>query len=246
MKPVLIQYHLDLLIRLIDTTTGSLIAQRNVRLYSNGKLLKPINKGTGTYILYNTGRSDFMMKACVQGYEEQEIGIEYKSLDERQPFLTLYLIPSRSHADALAMNSLEGILAGITKLEAVPLGAEICRYKEFDARKRILTVFNPHNRSLEDVHYAIVNQERLTYEHVMVVRNISINTLKLDRIPEIQNGTDFAVNRIIFGSTGLEGRYLLRVRNDSSQLTYLIRYIVKDCERFKYIDFNQPDTMFLT
>jgi hypothetical protein len=246
MKPVLIQYHLDLLINLVDTTTGSLIEQRNVRLYHGDELLKAINKGTGTYILYNTGRKDFVLKACVQGYEEQVTGIEYKSLDERQPFLTLYLIPSRSHADALSMCTLEGNLPGIVELEAVALGAQICEYKEFDARKKILTVINPHKRSLEAVHYAIVNQKEMTYEHVTVVRNITVNTLKLDRIPKIQNGADITVNRIIFGSTDPQGRYLFKARNDSSQLKYLIRYLVKDSERFKCVDFNQPDTMMLT
>ena len=58
MDASVIHQKLDLLIRLIDTTTGAVVEEKNVRFFKDGEAVRPIRRGSGNYVFLNTGRKD--------------------------------------------------------------------------------------------------------------------------------------------------------------------------------------------
>ena len=66
-----IEYKLDLIVRLVDTTTGELISERQVLFLEEGNVLLLLERGTGTYILLNHGTKDTKIELRVTGYEPE-------------------------------------------------------------------------------------------------------------------------------------------------------------------------------
>ena len=70
MEAFVIKARLDLLVSLVDTTTGATVNERNVSFLRDGQPVRPEYRGNGTYVFINTGREDFLMQIKVYGYEE--------------------------------------------------------------------------------------------------------------------------------------------------------------------------------
>ena len=58
MDASVISFQLDLLVRLIDTTTGAELEEQNVRFYRDEKQVRPVPRGSGNYVFMNCGRED--------------------------------------------------------------------------------------------------------------------------------------------------------------------------------------------
>ena len=53
-----IHYKLDLIVRLVDTTTGKAIGQRQVTFQNEEQVIPFLRRDEGLYILLNRGRND--------------------------------------------------------------------------------------------------------------------------------------------------------------------------------------------
>ena len=51
-----ISYKLDLIVRLVDTTTGRMVSQRQVIFKSDGQIVPFLRRDEGVYVLLNHGR----------------------------------------------------------------------------------------------------------------------------------------------------------------------------------------------
>ena len=67
MNASVIRFRLDLLVRLIDTTTGGSVEERNVRFFRDGKVVRPATRGGGNYVFLNCGRMDTIPSGCPYG-----------------------------------------------------------------------------------------------------------------------------------------------------------------------------------
>ena len=114
-----IRAKLDLLIRLVDTTTGAAVDERNVGFMRNGEPVRPDGRGNGIYLMINTGREDFLMQVKVYGYEDMSLKISYAELDARLPEVTVFLIPSEDTLRGGGVLSFSGILPFLEAIEAV-------------------------------------------------------------------------------------------------------------------------------
>ncbi len=56
-----VRYKLDLIVNLLDTTTGIPISQKEVMFRSDGQIVSMLNREEGTYILLNHGRMDMVL-----------------------------------------------------------------------------------------------------------------------------------------------------------------------------------------
>lgn len=239
MTPTLIVHRLDLILRLLDTTTGREISATEVSLFRDGKPLHPLEKERGTLIFPGLGREDFVLGLRSKYFESFSLPIRYSELDEKTPTVELHLIPSDVSVSPMRCLTLSGRLPGIRELTAVRAGDTSCLIREFDERKKLMTVFNPHNLELGRTHYALVNPEKGSYERFCIAKRVDDKTLKLDRVIKSEFGSNWPVCPVLFGQTNEEGDYLLRVRDDSSKAKWLIRYMLGEEERFCCVDMSQ-------
>lgn len=240
MEKTEIRYTLDLLVRLVDTTTGKVITERDVRFWRNGEAAQPAQRGDGNYIFLNTGREDCTLDVRVYDFEEAHVTIRYEELDAFLPAKDVFLIPSENTAKGEKLLTLSGRLPGLEAIEAVRLGRSFCTVKSFDARKRIMNLFKANGPGMEEIRYGLIHAETMTFEAFQVEKVISPTALKLKEPLKEEFRENAPVARIVYGQYAPDGTYLLRVRDDGTGRKYLVRYVISGVEQFRVEDFENP------
>ena len=241
MEKTEIRYTLDLLVRLIDTTTGTVVTERDVHFRKNGRAVQPVQRGNGNYVFLNTGREDCDLEVEVFDFETAKAKIRYGELDNFLPIKDVFLIPSENTAKGEAVLSLTGHLSGLEAIEAVRLGRSYCSVKNFDARKRIMNLFRANGPGMEETGYGLIHADSMTFEAFDVEKVISPVSLKLKAPLQEEFRENAPIARIVHGRADAQGNYLLRVRNDGTNLKYLVRYVVSGTPQFQVVDFQQPE-----
>ncbi|MCC8162376.1 MAG: hypothetical protein LIO86_04195 [Lachnospiraceae bacterium] len=234
-----IRHSLDLLVRLIDTTTGLTVEERNVRFWKDDRPVRPIPRGSGNYVFLNCGRADGELRVSVYGYEPYRMTIRYEGLDSRMPTKEAFLIPSESASGGQPVITFSGKLPGITEIQAVSPGHAGCCISGFDERKRIMKLFKTHRLGMDDIFYGLVHPQQQTYEPFEVVKELQDGSVKISRPLAEAFTVNAPVARIVFGSVSEDGSYLLRVRDDAENLVYLVRYVAEGKAAFRTVDFHR-------
>ena len=150
------------------------------------------------------------------------------------PIHEIYLIPL-DHPIKENVLTLRGNLSGIEEIEAVSLMDVNCCIKEFDAKKRIMTVLNQKNLRFHHVHYGLINRDKTAFEHFEVEHELSIQQIKCKNVLEHPFMINQPIVRVVFGQTKENGDYLLKlVKEEPAQ--YLIRYVVNGEVFFQKVD----------
>ncbi len=239
MAVAVINHRLDLALRIIDTTTGKPVAGNELKLSRDGKPLNPMEKERGTLIFPELGRSDFTLTVSSRNYEQTIIPISYSELDEKLPLMELQLIPTSSNIIPVPCLTLEGCMPGITELTAVKMGASSCLIREFEPRKRLATIFNPHKLELDRTHYALVDPDKLCYERFRIEKRVSDSSIRLDHLLETEFGNYFPICPVVFGKTAEDGSYCLRVRDDAKNVKWLIGYKIGQEHHYICLDLKE-------
>lgn len=241
MKASVIHHSLDLLIRLIDTTTGFEIEEKDVHFYEDDKELFPRRKGLGMYIFINQPRFDFECKIKVYGYEPAAVKICYEDMDSMIPIREIFLIPSENGSRGEPVISFTGRLPGISAIEAVGLENTGISISEFDERKRIMKLFRTRQQNTENLYYGLVHMESQTYEKLEVEKTLPGPALKIKEPLKEKFSINSPIARVIFGSADQDGNYLIRVRDNREDLRFIVRYIVNGEVRFRTVNFKSPE-----
>lgn len=235
---MVITHRLDLALRLIDTTTGIPVSGRGADIRVDGKLAARMEKPDGILVFQNIGKTAYTLSIRITGYEPCMLFIDASTLDPVMPLLEQHLIPGRGYSGGPTL-TLEGTLPGIEQLSAVKIGISTCQIREFDPRKKLLTVFNPHKLELDRLHYALVDQDAGTFEPFTIVKRISEQTFKLDRVLETQFRSHFPISPVVLGMVEPDGQYRLRVRDDTQTACWLTRYVANGQIHFHSVDFRR-------
>jgi len=233
---------LDLQLRLIDTSTGRAVTRGPIELFRDGKPLE-YSVRDESLLLIDSGREDFELRIRAFGYEEKCLSIRYAELDVKMPSVEPHLIPNGR--DGRAVYTLEGEMPGLVAIDAVRMGDTPALMREFDERKKIMKVFNPHRLEMSNVFYGIVDPNEGTYEAIEIKKRISDSEYKLSRKLEKSFGNNSPVTRLAFGRVDEKGRYLLRVRDDTREPKWLVRCTADGKEAFYPVDFKRPETLVL-
>lgn len=244
MADVNIRYQLDLLLRLLDATTGTEIQERDVRFQQKGQAVHMISKGGGIYLCINRKRENFFLQVNIYGYEEKTILINFALLDESIPLMDIYMIPKET-ISGIAVLTFQGMLQGISEIQAVSYGSSHVFIQEYDERKKIVSLFNPHKLELEHTDYGIIHGEQEDYENIQIEKHISSIAIKITEGLKEEFQVNSPIERVIFGSVDLDGNYLLRVRDEGSKLLYLVKYKVNGEFRCQKIDFHNLEQVQL-
>lgn len=236
MRLVVIKHSLDLDLRLLDTATGQPVPPPSVVLYRDGKLVHPMLKPSGHFILMGQGRQNFMLTVQVEGYLPQTLPVDYATMDTILPHITTQLVPDRLHGPGYPMLELGGNKKGLLAVLGVPLNAMDCFMQSYDAKRRVITISNSNQRNFDRQHFARLDAKLTCFEPFFVVRSLSM--LQLEVRDELQ--TDFStlcpVAPICFGAVMSNGDYWFRVRDEGNNPRWLIRYQTTDGEYFENVD----------
>lgn len=234
-----IRYSVDLILRPVDTVSGISIAGGGLQVFRDGRLIHPMNKD-GNLILMGEGRKNFSLSVSKQGYLPQKIDVCYDDLDQNLPILEFHMIPDETYDRENRFLKIEGVLPGLSELDAVWTADTSCMIREFDARKKILTVFNPHRLALTKVFYAVVNPDAGTYEMLKIEKQLSTTQFKISGQLKTKFSAHFPISRKVVGMVKKDGSYLLYVANQGGDPHWIVRCVADGQEWFQTVDFEHP------
>ena len=240
MEKILVFTHrLDLALRLVDTTSGRNVSGRNVTVLADGEPIRFSEKQDQVLVFQNLGKRKFRMKILSPAFEEAETEVDLDALGRGLPLLEIHLVPSEQYPGGATFFTLQGLLPGIGELAAVRVGDKACLMREFDPRKRLAKVFNPHHLALDRVYYALLDPDRGIYEPFRILRLVDDQTLKVDRILEMSFKNYFPVTPEVLGKTRPDGSYCLRLRDEGQDARWVIRWKINGENRFRMVNFRE-------
>lgn len=231
-------HSLDLALRLVDTTSGADIPGRSMEIRLDGKQIRGMEKG-GVLIFQNLPARKFQLELRSPHFEPEARTVDLDALPKSLPLLELHMIPSSGYPGGVEFLTLEGIQSGISALSAVRAGDNACMIREFEPRKRLMKLFNPHHLSLDRMFYGLVDPDSGTYEPLHILSMPNDETAKLDRPLETEFRNYFPVTPMVLGTCAPDGRYCLRVRDDGVQACWIVRWEVDGKAHFQTVDFRQ-------
>ena len=234
-----IRHKLDLALQLINAVNGKGIEEYNAKFLTRHPGLKVISKPGGMYLFLNIAREEFEMEIHVYGYEPKKVQIRFPGEEENMPIREVYLLPLETLAKDEIL-TLRGNLPGIEEMEAVSLNDRNCCIKEFDAKRRIMSVLNQRNIRFHHTHYGLINREKTQYEHFQVEKEIS----PLEIICKEKLEKDFSINqpivRVVFGQVDEDGNYVLKVAKEENT-QYLVRYVLEGKVFYQRVNFQDGE-----
>ena len=242
--PALIQHSASLVCQLFDATSGAPVMDIP-RFLADGVLQSPISKPSGHHVFLEPLPDTFVLETRVLGYEPDFMTVTRGEKDSALEFITVDLIPNPTFNRSPPCLTLEGRMKGINGIDAVRFSENTCLFREFDERKRVMTILNPHHLELHRTRYAVANPETQSYEPFVIVKRISDTAFKIDKPLEGEHAGNCPVSPVIPGAVGGDGNFLLRVRDVYSDLRYIVRWQREGKTGFKLIDFHEPETMRL-
>jgi len=130
-----IRRKLDLVLHLIDTTTGYAVEEALIQFKTDRDDIRFMSRGNGTYILINTGRENFLMQIAVKGYEEIEVEINYEELDEVTPLKLVFLIPSEKSPISENMLYMRGNLPNLRSVSLIETDKVLATTNSYEQKK---------------------------------------------------------------------------------------------------------------
>ena len=241
-KTLVFTHRLELALRLVDTTSGRNISTRDVTVLIDGETVRPGEKADGVLVFQGLGKRAFRMTITSPAFETAETAVDLDALGKGLPLLEVHMVPGARYPGGAEFWTLCGVMEGIESLSAVRVGENACLIREFDPRRRMATVFNPHALALDRVRYALVDPDRGAFEPFRIERLVDRQTIKTDRVLEMPYKNYFPITPEICGVTREDGSFCLRVRDDAAEAKWLVRWEKDGEEHFKTVDFKAAET----
>lgn len=236
MADATIIHRLDLTLSLIDTTTGKAIRSDRILIQdSNGATLSAIQKQDGIFLFLGIGREDRTLHIEAQGYEPTDLVIEYQRLSPQYPLVVEQLIPTLRHYRPLPCKQVSGNWPGIRSITAVRLGERFCIAREWEERRRKLTLYNPHRKDFENLHYALLDLDTARFEEFVVTEQLDSNTVRVDHPFAIKVRNDLPICPVVFGRASPDGEYVIRFREPADQEQWMLHISTGTEEYFETI-----------
>ena len=237
-KTLVFTHRLELALRLVDTTSGRNISGRDVEVYADEKQIHFQEKNDLILVFQGFEKRNFCLKIRSRIYEAAQQKVDLDQLNPNMPLLELHLLPSKDYPGETEFLSVEGVLPGIRELSAVRMGDNTCLIREFDPRRKLVKIFNPHRLSLDRVRYALMDPDNNLYEPFRIARQVDDQTIKIDRGLEMSFRNYFTITPQVVGLTKPDGTYCLRMRDDGEEAKWLVRWGTEEEAQFRVIDFR--------
>lgn len=228
-----VHYKLDLIVRLVDTTTGRKVEQKQVVFKSSGQMLPFLQRDDGVYILLNKGRNNMVLEISAIGYLPIKLEIRYEELSETFPEVEVPMIPEISPKGFVEMLTVEGQYEGLTSIAAVSLKKQHGIVAGYQEKKQVLKLF--YSKQLEENSYAVIHEQQQEFEEFRIKRRLDKLSVQLVSPLEAACRPETKIARIVRGIVDADGRYLLRILEDGGGTEYLVRYVVNGKASFKRV-----------
>jgi hypothetical protein len=237
-KAAVVNHRLDLAVRLIDTVAGFTVRSA-VSAEIAGKTVNPRITPDGNILFIGSGQQpeDFQLTLKARGYEPKVLDVKFAEMNPNMPYIETYVIPGNRYMPGFQCISFQGKMPGITGIDAVKIMDSVCRIEDIDSKNAVFTVSNPHSLCLDNVFYAAVNDDFSGYTPLEITEVISSKRFKVRNVPEHVRLKSIVMPRVM-GKTE-SGKYLLRLRQETADTVWLVRFVTKKSVTFRKMSAQQ-------
>ncbi|MDR2132011.1 MAG: hypothetical protein LBP30_01555 [Clostridiales Family XIII bacterium] len=242
--PSVITHKLALALRFSDAIDGRII-ENDIQCSIDGKQRRPAPKSGGyfAFLTEDLPEESFDLEVRASGYVPTKKRVLLEAPGIGPPLLNIELIPEENPLLNVNFDTISGKREGLAALDAVRQGENSCFVGSFDARKRRLSVYNPHRLELNRVRYALVDPNGLSYEPFVIEERVAGGAFRIDHPFIASVSEDRPIAPLIGGEVRTDGTYLLRVRNEGADKRWIVRFAEAEGDRFELVDFDNPETL---
>ena len=198
-----IHYKLDLIVRLVDTTTGRRIEQRQVIFQNEEQIIPFLRRDEGLYVLLNRGRGDMDLKIQVTGFLPACVKVRYAELSENFPEIEAAMIPEISTSGFIDMLTLEGHCPGMESIAAVSLKKAYGAVDSYQEKKQTLRLY--YTKPLEEMSYAVIHEQQQEFEEFRIKKRLDKLSVKLAEPLQTACRPEEKIVRIVRGMVDRSG-----------------------------------------
>ena len=156
----------------------------------------------------------------------------------------VFLIPSEKNRRGGEVLGVYGRLSGLVSIDAVILTRPLCMFRECTEKRGvhmmgIFPAVQGRKLSIEEGKYALLAEDMQSYEIFTVVRQEAPVTVVLKEALTRDYRADCRIYRPVYGRASPEGDFILRGRDDSDDLPFLIRYRTGEDTWFRKVDMHR-------
>ncbi len=234
---------LSLALRLLDTTTGREIAERDIRFLIDGDTVIPMVKEESVYVFVNLCKEDFLMQIKAFGYDQMDMQVNATMLDPLLPMMDVFLMPSEKNHNGGDVLAITGTLSGLEYIEAINLNRPICIFHSEDKKKEVcklnfLPLVPGGGVRLDCLKYALLGEADERYDCFTVKEQDSPTSVILKDNLQDEHRPNGKIYRIIYGRAGPGDGFTLKVRDEGDSLPHMIHFVVSGKEYFRKLDFH--------
>lgn len=239
-----IHYKLDLVVRLVDTTTGNPIGQRQVTFRKDGQIVPFLLRDEGLYVLLNHGREDMNLMIQAAGFLPVRVRVCYEELSENFPEVEAAMIPESGRSGFIDLLTMKGHCPGLESIAAVSLKEVYGAVGSYQERKQILRLY--HTKPLKEMSYAVIHEQQQEFEEFRIRKRLDKLSVKLEKPLVTAGRPEEKVARIVRGMVDENGNYLLRMREGGEGAEYLIRSVINGKASFQKLSAESLGTTDMT
>lgn len=234
---------LSLVLRLLDTTTGREIAERNIQFFIDGEYVIPMVKEESLYVFVNLCKEDFLMQINVFGYDRLDMQVNTTVLDPMLPMMDVFLMPSEKNHTGGDVLEITGTLSGLEYIEAINLNRPICIFRSEEKKKdttrlNLLPLVPGGGVRLDRLKYALLAEADGRYDCFTVKKQDSPTSVILEDSLQNEHRPNGKIYRIIYGRAGPGDRFTLKVRDGGVSLPHMIHFGLDGKEYFRKLDLH--------
>ncbi len=241
----IIRHRAGLIVRLIDTATGQEISQVGTRFWRDNIPISPVRQAEGKFVFLDFPAQDCTFSVKAERFLRQDVSLSRQFLHKQMPLVEVHLVPDESYASCRSCDTIQGTESGIEQIDAVRLTDTACLIQNFDDKRSIITLFNPHHLTLDRTYYAVVNPDVCRYEPIEITEQCNGQKFRIAAPLRQSFGNYFPVARRVQGTAQPSGRYEMRLPNNASDRKWLVRWRKDGKDYFQTVDFALPDTIKL-
>ncbi|MFI3312373.1 MAG: hypothetical protein R3Y62_00660 [Eubacteriales bacterium] len=239
-----ISYQASYVMQLINTCTGQPIRHPRVEAKHRGATLSTVLKPDGFCVILNVDEDTLFLTLQVAGYETQTLQVE-KTVRWDRPTL-VHMVPEVSRSGLQTHLTLEGQLPGLTHISGVFLSNYILRFKNYTSKTKKMALFNRHNKPLSRIHHGLLSVDESSFIPFAAYPQRSVEEVLVEEFDDSElPAVNAPIAPLIVGTVYPDGRYLFRVTDDSSNLCYLLRFVVDGTTYFQRVDFHSKEKIVL-
>ena len=234
---------LTLAFKLRDSFDDQVLNNINFSFYLNNKLIKPIKKNDGCYIIINNKDKNFELKILADNYFEKNILIDIDKIKDR--YIEIYLVPDYKFKKTSSDLNIQGISDPNTEVWATKLSNRTnIRFISFEKIKKnnnnILKISNPASESLLGRLLAVVDLEKKDFQSFFIENKISDTDYEIDSEINKKYKISSPIQKAYVTKSDETGYYNFYLSNNNKleDDEYIVLYYKNKKRVLKVIDFK--------